>query len=88
MGPPLNWSPMCEPGPWGLRGPIMKGSPGWDMGGAWCAPIRLLRVEDWARDRDPTDVTEEVGLWWWARRWEWLELSLLDLKEPYSGGGW
>lgn len=48
----------------------------------------LLRVEDWARDKEPTEVTEEVGLCWWRGLWEWTEPSLLDLNEPYSGGGW
>lgn len=48
----------------------------------------LLRVDDCARDSEPTEVTEEVGLCCCRRRWEWTELSLLDLKEPYSGGGW
>lgn len=61
-------------------------------GGAWlelaAAAIRLLRVEDWARDSEPTDVTDEVGLWWWRLLWECRELSLLDRKDPYSGGGW
>lgn len=38
----------------------------------------LLRTEDCVRDREPTDVMEEVGLCW--ALWEWIELSLLDLK--------
>ena len=45
----------------------------------WEALSRLGRGEDWARDRDPTEATEEVGLWWWADLWEWTEPSLLDL---------
>lgn len=40
----------------------------------------LLRVEDWARDREPTEVTEEVGLCWCRGRWEWTEPSLVDLR--------
>lgn len=42
----------------------------------------LLRTEDCVRDREPTDVMEEVGLCW--ALWEWIELSLLDLKQPDS----
>lgn len=39
----------------------------------------LLRTEDCVRDKDPTDVMEEVGLC--CVLWEWIELSLLDLEK-------
>lgn len=39
----------------------------------------LLRTEDCVRDKDPTDVMEEVGLC--CVLWEWMELSLLDLEQ-------
>lgn len=38
----------------------------------------LLRTDDCVRDKDPTDVMEEVGLCW--ALWECMELSLLDLQ--------
>lgn len=43
----------------------------------------LLRTEACVRDKDPTDVMEEVGLCWVL--WEWMELSLLDLKNTQAG---
>lgn len=45
----------------------------------------LRRVEDWARDKDPTEVTEEVGLCRLRGLWWRTEVSLLDLGKDQLG---